>query len=110
MQPLSEYAQVVLDANGNGAVQIGPDKSNESWQIQVCTVSVSSNASEPQFRVYFGSSTAITSLIQGTYAGSFDTDTTFNYTLNNSGKLTCVWTGGDPGATATVTFHGQQVF
>lgn len=104
--PLAEYAQVTLDANGNGAVQIGPEKQRESWMIQSMSVSVSSNTNEPTFKVYRGSSSAITSLISGTYAGSFDTDTTFNYMLEENGKLTCVWTGGDAGALATVVVHG----
>lgn len=110
VQPLAEYGQTILDANGNGALQIGPDKFNESWQIDVVTISVSTHVIEPQFKIYRGSSTAVTSLIGGSHSGSFDSDTSFNYTLNPQGQLTCVWSGGDVGAVATVVFHGKQIF
>lgn len=109
-QPLSQYGQVVLDSSGNGALQIGPDKFNETWKVEVVTVNVSSNVLEPTFKMYRGTSTDITALISGTYAGSFDTDSQFNYTVQPNEKLTCVWEGGDVGATATVVLHGRQMF
>lgn len=111
-EELAEYAQVTLDVNGTGAVQIGPDKFNESWQIDVCAVNVNvpSASKQSRFTIYKGSSTAITSLVNGTYSGNFDSDTAFNQTLKSGNIYTCVWTGGVPGAVATVVFHGTRIY
>ena|ERR1700761_4645047 len=107
--PLDQYGSVTLDANGQGTVTLGPAKPNERWEIQSVAVSVSSNTNEPMAKCY-RDIVSQTALIGGTYSGSFDYDSAFNYTVFPGRKLVVQWTGGDIGATASVRISGNDVF
>lgn len=103
--PLDTAATVVLDANGNGSVQIGPTKPFENWRVTNLAVSVSTNAIEPTAKVYKGPSSA-RNLIAGTYTGSNDS-TTLDTDLRTGEVITVEWTNGDPGSIATVSISGK---
>lgn len=106
MRALRDSRSVVLDANGYGAVTFGP--SRDPWTIQRMSVSVSSNTSEPQANIYRGTVNPGTK-ISGTYSGSNDTDSQVSDNPLYPGETyTCEWTGGDAGATATISFSGLE--
>jgi|ERR1700750_1060424 len=113
--PLEKFAQVTLDASGNGTVSLGPAKFNESWQIDTVSTSVSTNVGaggiiqEPQFAAY-RDNVSQSALIGGTYSGSFDYDNAFNYTVYSGRLIAFQWTGGVPGATASVHLYGTDNF
>jgi len=105
--PFQDSRSVVLNGSGNGSVTFGPQRNQ--WQMERVSVSVSSNANEPSANIYRGTANAGT-FISGTYSGSNDTDSDFRDRPMWPGEFyTCVWTDGDPGATATVSFGGYEV-
>lgn len=108
-KPLRDSRSVVLDANGFGAVIFGPSRPNTRWEVTRISVQVSSNVAEPAANVYRGNP-ASGSFITGTYAGSNDTDSSVNDGPLWPGEYyTCVWTNGDVGAVAVVTFGGEEI-
>lgn len=112
--PLDQYGTVTLDGSGNGTITLGPAKSNERWEVNGVAVSVSANmvglvVFEPQLKAY-RDVVSVTTLIGGTYSGSFDSDSAFNYVVYPGRKIAFQWTGGVPGATAAVRLSGNDVF
>lgn len=106
MQEVRESRSVVLDGSGNGSVTFGPDR--YPWIIQRVSVRVSSNTNEPQANIYRGSVNP-GSFVSGTFSGTNDTDSNLNDGVLHIGELyVCEWTGGDAGATATVSFYGVE--
>lgn len=103
--PVDATKSVVLDSSGNGTVKLGPTSSGQSWHITRASVQVSSNTKEPTANLWLGNKTKF---ISGSYTGSNDTDNELNEYLNGSGYIMCIWTGGDAGATATLTIAGEQ--
>lgn len=105
---LRDTRTVVLDGSGNGSVSFGPQYGGTQWVIQRMSVIVSSNTNEPEANVY-RNTIGQGSLISGTYSGSNDTDSQVNDgPLYPGESYICRWTGGDPGATASITFYGEQ--
>jgi hypothetical protein len=103
---LRDSRSVTLDGSGNGAVTFGPSRT--AWLIERMSVRVSSNTDEPQANVYRGEPNPATQ-ISGTYSGSNDTDSQVSDNPLFPGEYyTCQWTGGDPGATATISFSGRE--
>lgn len=106
MQEVRDSRSVVLDGSGNGSVTFGPDRF--PWIIQRVSVRVSSNTNEPQANIYRGSVNP-GSFVSGTFSGTNDTDSNLNDGVLNIGEqYVCAWTGGDAGATATVSFYGME--
>lgn len=106
--PLDESTQIVLDASGNGAVTIGPSYSYQIWKPTQINVLVSSNQKEPVFKYYRGSSIGLTNYLGGTYTGSNDQSDISGQILQPGEVFLCVWTGGDPGALASVGLNGTK--
>lgn len=105
-RPLRDSRSVTLDASGNGIVSFGP--SRLPWVIERMSVRVSSNTNEPQANIYRGTVNP-GSQISGTYSGSNDTDSQVSDNPLYPGEVyTCQWTGGDPGATAIISFSGTE--
>lgn len=103
--PVDNNKSVTLDASGNGTVKVGPTNSGQLWHITRASVQVSSNTKEPTANLWLGNKAKF---ISGTYTGSNDTDDALNEYLGGTGYIMCIWTGGDPGATATLTIAGEQ--
>lgn len=104
--PLNQGVSVTLDANGNGFVRLGPTNAFQTWKPTNAACSVSTNTKEPVFVLYNGSSTSNENRIGGTYTGSNDNTDLQDVTLFPNMVLTGVWTGGDVGATATLSLTG----
>lgn len=106
MQEVRDSRSVVLNGSGNGSVTFGPDR--YPWIIHRVSVHVSSNANEPQANIYRGSVNPGT-FVSGTFSGTNDTDSNLNDGVLNIGEqYVCQWTGGDAGATATISFYGIE--
>lgn len=104
--PLNESASVVLSASGGGSVKLGPSNASQQWVPSNAACSVTSNVSEPVFVLYNGTPSNA-NRIGGTYTGSNDNTDINGVTLYPGSVLTGVWTGGDVGATATLSIQGQ---
>ena len=100
--PLDVSLSVRLNASGNGTVKLGPTSANQTWNVTNAAVSVSTNTLEPTAVLYLNSKA---SKLAGTYTGSNDS-TGLDETLRN-GFIICEWTGGDPGAIATLSLQGS---
>lgn len=94
-----------LSASGTGQVKVGPFNPRQRWHVTRATVQVSSATAEPTATLYLGSVGG--GRLGGTYTGSNDM-TDLDVWLSNSATILCVWTGGDAGATATLTLEGTQ--
>lgn len=103
---LQTTATVVLDGDGNGSVNIGPG-TGVMWQLATASVQVSSAVAEPVCAVSLGSPSNAGTLMDATYTGSQDsTDRVSAVPVYPGATVWAVWTGGDPGATATLTLYG----
>lgn len=110
MAILDVFASVVLDASGNGTASIGPQVS-ESWDGLSVYVSVATAVAEAAGTLYLGSGlSAGEALAQTATASSGDTwaSVSGDETVQLGQKLTFAWTGGDPGALATMSVFGTR--
>lgn len=107
---LSVTASAVLDGSGNGIAAAGPQAAGEVWQQFTVAVSCSSNAAEATCKVYAGAPVQTASTFgDGTTWGSTGNSTTnVNGPVHPGQEITAVWTGGDPGATATMVITGTR--
>lgn len=106
---LSATATCVLDSNGNGTAQTGPNGTNEVWAPQTASVSVSSNTHEATCKIYAGNYLGLGSFIDGTTWGSTgDSTSNFSGQVYAGQYVFAQWTGGNPGATATLAVTGTR--
>lgn len=102
LQKIVKVATTVLDASGNGVASLTPDGGD--WKVTITSVSVNSSTSEPTANLYLNTVGDV-GFIEGTYSGSSDSSDT-SYVVSLGEVLYCQWTGGDPGATATLRITG----
>jgi hypothetical protein len=97
---LMKTGQTVLDMVGGGSITLAPPAMD--WHITATTVTTTSV-------LRTRASTDIDGVpLEGTYSGNHDTSDTA-YVVPSGSMLTCTWTGGTPGAAATLAIRGQQV-
>lgn len=109
--PLNENGSVTLDGSGNGTLKMVPWGGAVTWLPSTVSVKASSNTAEAQCRIYIGPSAADPYFVDGTLSGSTgdSTDTVNGYQVDTHGNaLWAVWSGGDAGATATMTVNGKE--
>lgn len=103
----SDAASVVLDANGNGTVSLGPKIQGQKWNLSVAAIRTSTANKIPQCSLYMGGPPDPSNMIDGTYSGDLNSSSRVDaFPLFPGQKLYAVWTGGDPGATATLSVVG----
>ncbi len=105
---LSTKAYATLDGSGNGTASIGPLSPGEQWSDLTVSVSVATNAKEATCRIYGGAAATPGYFADGTTWGSTGDSTTNLGTVQVGGNVFAVWTGGDPGAKATMTVTGTK--
>jgi len=114
---LNETESVVLDGSGNGTIKLRPDGSNEYWYPQTVSVKAPNPAgglpaNEARCDMYAGSKVADDNFVDGTVSGSSgdNTDRFAGYVIGRHADpfIIAVWTGGDPGATATLRVQGTK--
>lgn len=105
-EPLNEGKSVTL-AGGAGQVELGPN-GLEQWKVTAVAVITSTNTAEPTAKVYVDT-VSPTAFLSGTYTGSNDSSNE-NVLLRQGQKLICVWSGGDSGATATLSVWGEKIY
>jgi hypothetical protein len=108
-QPLTRTASVTLDGSGAGTAAIGPRITNEIWTVGVASVSASANVNEATCRIYAGSAAGPGTFIDGTTWGSTgDATSNFSGPLYGGQQVFAAWSGGDPGAIATLVITGTR--
>ncbi|MFJ2952939.1 hypothetical protein ACIO8H_35805 [Streptomyces sp. NPDC087226] len=105
-QALNTSRPTTLDANGNGRLELGPDKGPPYWNVTKLVVMTDRPglAPVPQASVYLDTEDA-NGLIDSTYDGSKDS-TDVDIDLQRGQHLIAVWSGGQAGDTATLSVTG----
>lgn len=108
-QTLSRSVSVQLDGNGDGVASTGPNITNETWTPATAAVSASSNTNEATAKIYAGSVMAPNTFVDGTTWGSTgDNTSNFAGPIYLGQQIYAQWTGGDPGALATLVITGTR--
>jgi hypothetical protein len=106
---LNAKAYATLDANGNGTASTGPLSPGEQWTGVTAHVSVATNNAEAICKVFAGADPTSGNFGDATTWGSTG-DTTSNLPDVRVGcNVFAIWTGGDPGAQATLAVTGTKV-
>jgi hypothetical protein len=107
--PLQTSVSVVLSGTGAGSVTIGPQTPGIVWYPSGTAVTVTpvSTTVISQFSLYNGNAGAA-NFIGGTYTGDNNSNGITGITMYTGAFLTGVWTGGNPGARATLTVIGTM--
>jgi hypothetical protein len=107
--PLNVSASVVLSGTGAGTVSLGPTLPGVSWNPTAVAVVVTpiSNSVTSVFKLYSGIAQA-SNFIAGSYTGDINSAGLGLSPMQAGQILTGVWSGGNPGATATMTLTGTQ--
>jgi hypothetical protein len=106
--PLNVKAYTILDGNGNGTASTGPLSPGEQWTGVTASVSVATNTSEATCRIYAGAAATPGYFADGTTWGSTGDSTSNIPAVKVGGNVWAVWTGGDPGAKATLAVTGTK--
>ena len=106
--PLTQDASVVLNSSGNGTASIGPTV-GQKWRLRTASIIVPGAILIPQCKIYMGGAAIDPFFVDGTYTGALASTSNVNgKPLTNGQRIFAVWTGGDPGATATLTITGTS--
>jgi hypothetical protein len=106
-QRFERAASVLLDASGNGQIEIRAPAGKE-WRVQRTTV-VCNNPNPtlvPTARIYRNSISDST-FIDGTYSGAMDISDT-EYEIPAGDAIIICWEDGEVGLTATARIVGRQ--
>lgn len=110
--PLSDFVQVTLDGSGNGTARIGPRAHGQLWKPTVASIKMTGSTPTGQATcyVYAGGYVGDANFIDSTYDVLNDsTDRVSGQALQLGQYVFAVWSGGNPGATATLTVNGTKV-
>src|SRR5512142_595995 len=108
--PLSVNASVVLDGTGAGTASIGPTGSVGWWEPETVSVKTSTSTAVPKTLIYVGEKVSDLNFVDGTYSGASNSSTNVAGQQVHPGfRVFSSWSGGDAGATATLTVTGKKV-
>jgi len=109
-RPLNERGQVVLNGSGNGTVSLGPLSILERWKPDNVHVQVSTDTNEAVCYIYVGDVAQQRNFRDATSSGSLGDSSSRvnNDVLTPPMKVWAVWSGGDPGAIATLNVTGVR--
>lgn len=106
-QPLLQALSLTLDGSGAGTVRLGPVPGFQQWEASLYTVQVVTPGLVQATVKVYRNVVADGSLIDGTYAGNFDTSTQSPPIILSLGEsLFFVFSGGNPGSAAKVRVEG----
>jgi hypothetical protein len=103
----SATADVTLNSSGAGMASVGPQLARQHWQLTAASVRVSTDNAQAQCSVYVGPTPSAPYFFSQTITGSTgDTCGFGGLDIQPGIQVWAVWTGGDPGSTATLTVFG----
>lgn len=109
---LSEFTQITLDGSGNGTAQVGPRGHGVTWKPAVASIKMTGGTPSGVATcfVYAGGSATDSNFVDSTYDVQNDsTDRVGGQQLVRGQYVWAVWSGGNPGAIATLAVNGTQV-
>jgi hypothetical protein len=105
---LNQDAQVKLDGSGDGTAKLTPGMFEE-WHPTVTSVKVATQVKEAQCRIFYGTDTSDPNYVDGTLSGSTgDSTDRIPGIVRLPNSILARWTGGDAGATATISVLGDK--
>lgn len=110
--PLSDFVQIRLDGSGNGTAQLGPRAHGQTWKPTVASIKMSGSTptGAPTCFLYAGGYVGDANFIDSTYDVQNDsTDRVAGQSLDLGQYVFAVWSGGNAGATATLTVNGTRL-
>lgn len=108
---LSDFGTVTLDAAGNGTARIGPTAHGVVWRPDVASIRMTGAipAGLATCFVYAGSTATDDNFVDSTYdVTSASTGNVTGQELRLGQYVFAKWSGGNPGALATVTVSGAK--
>lgn len=103
---LTLYADVQINGNNNGSV--GPSQQHERWLVTHISTSSNSSAAKTPTVIHYRNYVHPSMMLEGTYSGNLDNDTTANFAIGPGEKIVTSVTGGDTTATTWVRFEGKR--
>lgn len=100
-----QSGRAAFDANGIARVSLGPDRQLESWRITLTTITTTSVLATV-LKLYRQHETPSALVDVSRFNGNDDVSDSI-IELIPTEKLLGVWTGGTPGAIATLTVSGM---
>jgi hypothetical protein len=95
----------VTDPGGHGTSgELGPTAAGETWSVTLISVKCSTNVKEAICSVFLNGALVGTT----TWGSTGDSDTGITLPMAVGQRLTAQWTGGDAGATGTLTAIGTR--
>ncbi len=104
----SVYSETLNAGGGSGIAQLGPSFPRESWDVAVASVGAATNAAEAVCKVSQGAFAGQTFIGATTWGSTGDSTGNFSAPVYLGSYVFAVWTGGDPGAVATLTVTGTR--
>jgi hypothetical protein len=107
---LYEFATVTLNGSGNGTARVGPIGAREVWSPLNASVRTNESTitNEAQCAIYVGPDASQPNFKGLTFTGSSGDATDLSGTVKIGNFIWAVWTGGDPGAVATLSVTGTK--
>lgn len=102
------YSATITAGGGTGTAQLGPSFPRESWRVSVASVSVATGTLEAQCKISQGAYAGQTFIDGTTWGSTGDSTSNFSAPVYVGSQVFAVWTGGDPGALATLTLTGTR--
>lgn len=113
--PLNTGDSKVLDGSGNGIISLGPAV-GQTWQLSVASIFVApvppatASVKIPNCYIYIGGSAEPINQVDATFVGNQNsTSRVSGYLIKKGAKVFAKWTGGDPGAIATLSIFGTEI-
>jgi len=99
---------ITLDGAGNGTARVGPTFGPATWHVTTVAVKTSQPGQGliPQCALYVGTQDA-NGYVDTTYDGSANF-ADIDRDVVQGGQVIAVWTGGNPGNTATLSISGTR--
>jgi hypothetical protein len=110
--PLSEFVTITLDGSGNGTAQLGPRAHGLVWKPTVASIKMTGDipADLATVFVYAGGTVNDGNFVDSTYdVNSASSGNIAGQQLQLGQYVFAVWSGGNPGASATLTLNGTKV-
>ena len=98
-------AQVTLDATGAGECSV-TCPAGCRWEVELVTVSTTTSTTQPQAKLYLGTSST-GHFLEGTYSGHQDATNTLHRVAGGE-ALTVAWSGASANVRATMRVSGMQ--
>jgi hypothetical protein len=109
--PLSEFVTVTLNGSGAGTARVGPGAHGVTWKPTVASIKMGGGtpSGAPTCFLYAGTSATDDNFVDSTYDVQNDsTDRVSGQELRLGSYVFAVWSGANPGATATLALSGTK--